>query len=166
VHTHESLVNLVSAITVTLDGRYALWGSDVGALLVWDSETGEVVRVFEGHADWVTAVAITPDGRRAMSASVGGALRLWDLQHGQLVCTPEGHFDWVNAVTMTLDGRRAISASSDHSLRVWDVESGTCITAFTGESPILRCVIAPDGRTIVAREKSGRGHFLRLEGLE
>jgi WD40 repeat protein len=88
------------------------------------------------------------------------------LESGQLVCTLEDHADPVNAVAVTPDGRRAISASSDHTLRVWDVESGTLIAAFTGEGPLLRCAIAPDGRTIIAREKSGRGHFLRLEGLD
>jgi WD40 repeat protein len=129
-------------------------------------QIGETVRVLEGHTDWVTAVAITPNGRRAISASVGGTLCLWDLERGQLVHALEGHADWVNAVTVTLDGRRAISASCDHTLRMWDVESGTCLTAFTGESPMLRCAIASDGRTIIAREKSGRGHFLRLEGLD
>ena len=166
VHTLEGLVNLVSAITVTPDGRYALWGSDVGALQVWDSEIGKTVRMLEGHTDWVTAVAITPDGRRGMSASTGGTLRLWDLESGQLVRTLEDHAHLVDAVTVTPDGQRAISASSDHTLRVWDVESGICIAVFTGESPISRCAIAPDGRTIIAREKSGRGHFLRLEGLD
>jgi len=49
---------------------------------------------------------------------------------------------------------------------VWDIESGICTAAFTGESPMLRCAVAPDGRTIIAREKSGRGHFLRLKGLD
>ncbi len=165
-HTLEGLVNLVSAVTVTPDGRYALWGSDVGALQVWDSEMGETVRGLKGHTDWVTAVAITPDGRRAMSASTGGALRLWDLESGQLVRMLEDHGNPVNAVTVTPDGQRAISASSDHTLRAWDVESGIYIAAFTGESPMSRCAIAPDGRTIIAREKSGRGHFLRLEGLD
>jgi WD40 repeat protein len=80
--------------------------------------------------------------------------------------TLEGRADRVNALTVAPDGRRAISASSDHTLRVWDLETGACIMAFTGESPMSRCAIAPDGRTIVAREKSGRSHFLRLEGLE
>jgi WD40 repeat protein/tRNA A-37 threonylcarbamoyl transferase component Bud32 len=164
VHMLEGLVNLVSALTVTPDGRCALWGSDVGALLVW--EIGETVRALEGHTHWVTAVAITPDGRRAVSASSGGTLRLWDLGSGQLVRTLQDHADPVNAVTVTPDGKRAISASADHTLRVWDVERGISITAFTGESPMLRCAIAPDGRTIIAREKSGRGHFLRLEELD
>jgi WD40 repeat protein/serine/threonine protein kinase len=166
MHTLEDLVNLVGAVTVTPDGRYALWGTDVGALQVWDSEIGETVRVLEGHTDWVTAVAITPDGRRAISASTGGTLRLWNLESGQLVRTLEDHAYLVDAVTVTPDGQRAISASSDHTLRVWDVESGMHIAAFTGESPMSRCAVAPDGRTIIAREKSGRGHFLRLEGLD
>jgi len=166
VHTLESLANLVSAVTVTPDGRCALWGSDVGALLVWDLEIGATVCVLEGHTAWVTAVAITPDGRRAMSASAGGTLRLWDLGTGQLVRTLQDHASPVNAVTVTPDGKYAISASSDHTLRVWDIERGISTTAFTGESPMLRCAIAPDGRTIIAREKSGRGHFLRLEELD
>jgi WD40 repeat protein/serine/threonine protein kinase len=166
VRTLEGLVNLVSAITMTPDGRYALWGSDVGTLQVWDSKMGETVRVLEGQTDWVTAVAITPDGRRAMSASAGGTLRHWDLESGQLVRTLEDRAHQVEAVTVTADGQRVISASSDHTLRVWDVESGDYIAAFTGESPMSRCAIAPDGRTIIAREKSGRGHFLRLEGLD
>ena len=101
-----------------------------------------------------------------MSASAGGTLRLWDLKSGQLLRTLEDHADPVNAVAVTPDGRRAISASSDHTLRVWDVETGNRLAAFTGEGPVLRCAIAPDGRTIIAREKSGRGHFLRLEGLD
>jgi WD40 repeat protein len=88
------------------------------------------------------------------------------LESGQLVRTLEGHLDVVNAVAVTPDGHVAVSASSDHTLRVWDIESGICIAVFTGESPISRCAIAPDGRTIIAREKSGRGHFLRLEGLD
>jgi WD40 repeat protein/serine/threonine protein kinase len=166
LHTLKGLVDLVSAIAVTPDGRCALWGSDAGALLIWDVEIGETVRILEGHREWVTAVAITPDKRRAISASAGATLRLWDLERDQLMRTLEGRADRVNALTVALDGRRAISASSDHTLRVWDLETGACIMAFTGESPMSRCAIAPDGRTIVAREKSGRSHFLRLEGLE
>jgi WD40 repeat protein/serine/threonine protein kinase len=166
VHTLEGLVNLVSAVTVTPDGRRALWGSDIGALLVCDLERGETMRVLEGHTHWVTALAITPDGRRAVSACSGGTLRLWDLRSDQSLSTLQDHAAQVHALTVTPDGKYAISASSDHTIRVWDVERGISIAAFTGESPMLRCAIASDGRTIIAREKSGRGHFLRLEELD
>src|SRR6516164_9604101 len=103
---------------------------------------------------------------RAISASAGLPLQVWDLESGQLVRTLSGHTDLIHAVLLTPDGRHVISASADHTLRVWDPENGNFITAFSGEGPMLRCAVAPDGRTILARDKSGRGHFLRLEGLE
>jgi WD40 repeat protein len=111
-------------------------------------------------------VGITPDGSRAISASADNTLRMWDLESCQSVHTLAGHTGLVNAVALTPDGRCAVSASADYTLRVWDIESGIHIATFTGESPMLRCAIAPDGRTIIAREKSGRGHFLRLKGLD
>jgi len=124
------------------------------------------VQILLGHRDWVTALAVTPDGRRAISASADQTVQVWDLEAAQLVRTLEGHTDLVNAVAVTPDGHHAISASADHTLRVWDVESGNYITAFSGEGPMLHCAVAPDRRTIIARDKSGRGHFLRLEGLD
>ena len=124
------------------------------------------MRIGESDANWVTAVAITPNGRRGLSASTAGTLRLWDLESSRLLRTLEDRAEAVNSIAMTPDGKRAISASSDRTLRVWDIESGTCLAAFTGESPMLRCAVATDGRTIIAREKSGRGHFLQLEGLD
>jgi WD40 repeat protein/serine/threonine protein kinase len=161
----SGLEELVSAITITPDGHHAFWGSGVGVLYDWRTERGDPVRLAEGHANWVTAIAITPNGRRAMSASAGGTLCLWDLDSCRLLRTLEEHVDPANAVTVTADGRHAVCTSSDHMLRVWDVETGICITGFTGESPMSRCIIATDGQTIVVREKSGRGHLLRLEGL-
>ncbi|MGA8659345.1 MAG: protein kinase [Chthoniobacterales bacterium] len=158
--------DLVSAIAITPDGRRVVWGSGAGALFVWDSDGGETVRILTGHPDWVTAVAVTPDGHRAISASASPTLQVWDLESGQLVRALSGHTDLINAVVLTPDGRHAISASADHTLRVWDLEGGNFVTAFSGEGPMLRCAVASDARTIVARDKSGRGHFLRLEGLD
>jgi WD40 repeat protein/serine/threonine protein kinase len=165
VHTLAGRTELVSAVALTPDGECAVWGSNTGALLTWNSESSEVVRICMGHRDWVTSVAVTPDGQYAISASATRTLRVWNLQSQQFIRPLEGHTDLVNAVAVTGNGRCAISASADHSLRVWDVENGDCITAFSGEGPMLRCAIAPDGRTIIARDKSGRGHVLRLENL-
>jgi WD40 repeat protein len=71
----------------------------------------------------------------------------------------EGHTGSVNAVAVTPDGHRAVSASFDRMLRLWDVESGKEIATFTGEGEVSSCAVAPDGRTIIAGERSGRVHF-------
>lgn len=68
-------------------------------------------------------------------------------------------------VAVTPDGKRIISASGDKTLKVWDLENQEVIASFTGDSELLYCAIAPDGVTIVAADKFGILHFLRLEGL-
>jgi WD40 repeat protein len=162
----QDQIDLISAVAITPEGRYAVWGSDIGALRVWDLESGETAKMLQGHTDWVTAVAVTPDGQRAVSASADGTLRVWNLQSGQSVRMLQGHTGRVTSVAVTPDGHRAISASADGTLRVWNLQSGEYSAGFTAEGPISRFVIALDGRTIIANEKSGRGHFLRLDGVD
>ena len=71
-------------------------------------------------------------------------------------------------MVVTPDGQRAISASGedDHTLKVWDLASGRGLASFIGEGHILCCAVSPDGRTILAGERTGRLHFLRLEGCD
>ena len=107
-------------------------------------------------------MGVTPDGRRAVSACDDWMLSVWDLETGQLSCTLQGHAGDVIAVAVTPDGRLAASGSEDYTLRLWDLENGEEIATFTGEGGMDNCSIAPDGRTIVAGESSGRVHFLRL----
>jgi WD40 repeat protein len=67
---------------------------------------------------------------------------------------------------LTPDGKRAISASYDNTLKVWDIETGKIITSFNGDRDILTCAVSSDGLTIVAGDRIGRVHMLRLEGAD
>ena len=107
-------------------------------------------------------MAVTPNGCRAISASSDETLRLWDLSTGQTIRTLEGHTNSVTAVAVTPDGRRAVSGSYDRTLWLWDLESGEKIATFTGDGEIEGCAVTSDGRKIVAGERSGRVHFVRL----
>ncbi|MDT9183853.1 MAG: WD40 repeat domain-containing protein, partial [Limnospira sp. PMC 289.06] len=113
----------------------------------------------------VNAVAIAPDGKRAVSASGDNTLKLWDLEQGRELATLSGHSGWVNAVAIAPDGKRAVSASSDNTLKLWDLATGEEIASFTADTWVLACAVAPDGVTVVAGDRSGRVHFLRLAGL-
>jgi WD40 repeat protein len=65
------------------DGHSALLGWSDGMLLLWNLESGQTLRTFEGHTAAVRGVAVTPDGRRAVSGSYDRTLRLWNLESGQ-----------------------------------------------------------------------------------
>ena len=154
----------VRAVAIAPDGKRAVSASDDKTLKLWDLETGTELATLSGHSDWVRAVGITPDGQQVVSASRDCTLKLWDLETGTELATLTGHSSWVNAVAIAPDGKRAVSASYK-TLKLWDLETGKELATFTGEAEMSSCAVAPDGVTVVAGDRSGRVHFLRLEGL-
>ena len=114
---------------------------------------------------YVNAVAIAPDGKTAISASGDKTVKIWDTESCTELRTLIGHTSEVNAVVIAPDGKTAISASSDKTLKIWDLFSGKDLASFSGEYGFNCCAILPDGVTVVAGDRSGRVHFLRLEGV-
>ncbi len=109
-------------------------------------------------------MVVRSDGKKAVSVSDDNTLKVWDLESGQEIQTLRGHTDWVNFVVVTSDGKKALSESTDKTLKVWDLESGQNVE-FSGDGANTSIALAPDGRTVIAGEISGRVHFLRLENL-
>jgi hypothetical protein len=66
----------------------------------------------------------------------------------------------INAVAFRRDDHCLLSASWDQ-LRLWNLD-GEEIAAFTADAPISCCAFVPSERMIIAGDKSGRVHFLRL----
>ncbi|MEG4457708.1 WD40 repeat domain-containing protein, partial [Microcoleus sp. N9_A1] len=135
-------------------------------LKIWDTETGRELKTLTGHRGAVFAVAIAPDGKTAISTSLDNTLKIWDTETGRELKTLTGHSNRVNAVTIAPNGLIAISASMDNTLKVWDILSGNEVASFSGDGAFMCCAIAPDGVTVVAGDRSGRVHFLRLEGVK
>lgn len=95
-------------------------------ILVWDLESGENIRLFEGLTPGVTSLNLTPDGKVAVSASEK-TLRVWDLQRGECIRILDEHRDQIWGVCITADGKLAISISFKKKARVWDLKNGECI---------------------------------------
>jgi WD40 repeat protein len=155
----------ILAVAVTPDGRYAVSGSTDKTLKVWELANGRAVRTLAGHEDLVRTVAVTPDGRYALSGSADKTLKVWELASGRVVQTLAGHESEVSTVAVTLRGRCAVSGSADRTLKVWDIKTGTVLASFAADAAIDSCAVAP-GNLIVAREVSGRLHFLELENVK
>lgn len=141
----------INAVTLTLDGRRVVSGSDDGTLKVWDVESGIELYTLIGHSNKVKAVAMTPDGRRVVSGSTDQTLKVWDIVSGTELTTLRGHTDEVAAVAVTADGRCAVSGSDDRTLKVWDLESGAELRTLTGHSLWVTAVaMTPDGRLAIS----------------
>jgi WD40 repeat protein len=109
----------VTSVAFDPAGRLALSGSTDKVLRLWNTQTGETVRLFQGHAAGIKSVAFSADGRRILSGGIDRTVRLWDVESGgQLHCF-EGHTDAVTSVVLTPRGDCAISGSADKTIRLW-----------------------------------------------
>jgi eukaryotic-like serine/threonine-protein kinase len=95
--------------------------SNDGTIILWDVETGALVRRFQGHAGAVYGLTLTDHSRYFASSSRDNTVRLWDLKSGRQVWRYDGHQDRVSSVLFVKDGprKRLLSSSLDKSLRLW-----------------------------------------------
>jgi WD40 repeat protein len=154
------------ALAVAADGRTVISGGADATVRTWSLD-GTNLKTLRGHTDIITAIAITPDGKHAVSASgfKDGTVRVWNISTGKQLHVLSGHTAYVTALGCTSDSRRVVSASMDATVRLWDLAGSVELAEFVGQSPIHACELAPDDRTIIAGERSGKVHFLRIEGL-
>ena len=69
-------------ITISSDGAWVVTHSQLEpnkGVQVWNSETGALEDVFNGHTDTIYAIAISPDGRRIISCSDDKTIRVCTL---------------------------------------------------------------------------------------
>ncbi len=155
------------AVAITPDGRQAVSASTDGVLRLWDLQSGECLRTFEGHESAVIDVAVSPDGRHIISTSEDKTLRLWDLQSGKSLRIFDGHESAVHGIAISPDGRHIISASDDKTLRLWDLQSGECLRTFDGHTAgVSGVAISPDGRYIISASGDKTVRLWDLQGGE
>jgi WD40 repeat protein len=63
----------VYSVSFSPDGKRIVWGSgefnNTGKVKVWDAQTGQEVRILQGHTSWARSVAFAPDSKRIASGS-------------------------------------------------------------------------------------------------
>jgi RNA polymerase sigma factor (sigma-70 family) len=97
------------------------WDHIHGRALLWDVETGAVLRRFtRGHGVF-EAVAFAPEGKAV--AAVGGhdsTVHLWEPATGKELDPAAGHRGPVTRVAFTADGRALLTSGYDETVRCWD----------------------------------------------
>jgi WD40 repeat protein len=88
-------------------------------LRLYETATGQLVRLFKGHDGTVRSVAFTPDGRHIVSGADDKTVRLWETATAKEIRVMRGHGKMVLKVAVSPDGRFAASASEDDTVRLW-----------------------------------------------
>jgi transcription initiation factor TFIID subunit 5 len=66
-----------SQFAISPDGVYTVCGSESGALIVWEIESGKRNRYLKGHLNAVTCCSWSSNGTNIVSADKEGILNVW-----------------------------------------------------------------------------------------
>jgi WD40 repeat protein len=146
-------------VDVTIDPTWAIPISEekaVGAtsdysFVVWDLDTGEVLREEEYAAP--STMAVTSDGKRAVVAN-GNWLEIWDLESGEMFSTMDSaHTGPVTSMVGMPGNSSLFTGSEDGTVREWDIETGTELDKLDfgyGIGPAINAIArSPDGGNLV-----------------
>jgi len=109
---------------------------------VWDYQTGNTLKVLEGHAEGVSAVAYSPSGAVLVSASRDGTFRTWHSPSGEARSAYQVCDYSIHSLAFSSDGSYFVSASRNESVRVWDTCSGEQLALFEACSASGACSVA------------------------
>ncbi|MDY7022276.1 MAG: WD40 repeat domain-containing protein, partial [Cyanobacteriota bacterium] len=141
---------LGNTLTVALGPQNQLvTGDDDGKILLWNSEDGQKLGIFQGKTKGVKSITFSPNGDLIASGSDDQTVRIWKVSTGECLDRWVGHQDTIQCVNFSLDGDLIASGSRDRSIRVWDVHSGQCLHILNGHQDMIRTVVFSQDREIL-----------------
>ncbi|KAG2207386.1 hypothetical protein INT47_006861, partial [Mucor saturninus] len=106
------------------------------SLKLWNMDTGECIRTYQGHEAAVNAVQWMDN--HIVSASGDRTIRIWNLETGECIKTLVGHSRGVACVDY--DGSKIYSGSSDNTIKIWDAKTGECDYTLVGHTHLVRTI--------------------------
>ncbi|MDR2034116.1 MAG: WD40 repeat domain-containing protein [Helicobacteraceae bacterium] len=142
-----------SAIALAPDRASFVSGDWDKRVLLWEFESGALLKEFAGHTDKIVAAAFSADGKTLFSASLDKTIRAWDIASGKQIRT-----FFVRGVTFNViatDGARLIGAGDDSVIRVWNVKNGKLIRQIKDRRVFISSIA-------IAKNKIIRGGYDKL----
>ncbi|MDX1616298.1 MAG: protein kinase [Candidatus Promineifilaceae bacterium] len=156
------------------DGRRLVTAGADRTARIWDSESGKVLTVLEGHREALTTAVFSPDGRYVATGQESGVnisdgtqrtiVQIWDADTGQdLFSFDAGHGQRLWGLAFSTDGRFLVTSGTDNAAKIWalDFEAGRAelaaeLTSHT--NTVVEVTFSPDGRLLA----TGTGDDVRL----
>ncbi|RXK41574.1 nuclear distribution protein PAC1 [Tremella mesenterica] len=79
-------------------GNFVATGSRDKTIRLWDTLTGQCLRIFNGHDNWIRALVFHPSGKYLLSASDDKTIKVWDLLTGRCTKTIDAHSHFVTCM--------------------------------------------------------------------
>jgi WD40 repeat protein/serine/threonine protein kinase len=121
-------------VSLSRDGMRIAWASAQDDLvLVWDTETGKVIRRFSGTRSHVVASALSDTGEWLLWASAGDqGVRLTHVDTGEVRAVLPRHDGPVTAIAFGEQSGRILTAGRTGQLRIWESEKRRAQALWSG----------------------------------
>lgn len=141
------------------DEKYILCSADSAAVL-FDSETGTTVRIFNPNKGLIKSMDLSPDGKLLLTTFSDRMSRLWDISSGRAIR------QWPNpqakpAAIFSPDLQRVLTFNLDSLMKpdslaiLTDLKSGEWLSKMIHPGIIASALFSPDGKYIVTEDVRG-----------
>jgi len=117
-------------------GDRAISGSRDNVVIIWDSDSGEILQEFNEHESTIRAVSISPCGKKAATGDYGAVIHVWNVETGEVVNSFNKHEGRIDTIEFSPCGEKILSHDApDAELDkinplVWDLGSGEVLLEF------------------------------------
>lgn len=148
----QSHTRKVVSVAFNPDGTMLATGSLDEKLKLWDIQTGQYLREFQGHNRGVYSIAFHPNGNILASSDGDYTVRLWDVHTGQ--CVHVLQTGGVGAVAFAPDG--SLFGSGGSVVKLWETDAYQCINTLQKHSDWVSSIaFSPDSRNLASGSYDG-----------
>ncbi|MDE2964744.1 MAG: WD40 repeat domain-containing protein, partial [Acidobacteriota bacterium] len=146
----DAHIDTILGIEFSPDGRYLATASTDRFARVFEVESRQLAKTFEGHTHHVLDVTWKADGKILATCGADGDIKLWDFETGEQKQTLSGYEKEITSLSFIADSDRLLTSSGDPIVRFGERRLGG-VSSFVHVSAVSR-----DGRTVVAGDQTGR----------
>jgi pre-rRNA-processing protein IPI3 len=175
-YTPQPLVSLTSSP----DGCYCVGGAEKGAIFVWETASGRLLRSWVAHYRAVTALRFTDDGSILVSAGEDAVVAAWLLM--EVLDASTTHNSWnpnpqplhslsqhtlpVTSICVGSGATNVIlaSVSLDRTCKLWSLAQGRLIRSISLPTPLHSVFLDPWEHAVYAGAGDGRIFKVSLLG--
>jgi WD40 repeat protein/3',5'-cyclic AMP phosphodiesterase CpdA len=131
---------------------------------IWDVNTGQCLKVLEGHSKGVRSVNFSPNGQFLASGGDDHTIMLWDIESGQCRKKLEARTQ-IHSIVFSFDERKLAIGGEDGRVRLWDVEAGECrqVLRKKNSEPIYSVSFSHDDTLLAGGSEDGAIHLWNVE---
>jgi len=161
----------IAGLDLSPDGTRLAISTYMGAVGIWNAETGGQTTRFSIGAQGVGKLAWSSDGAWLAVVTFDNSVRLLNANSGAELWQMQGHTQFIGGLAWSPDGSVLASSSGsaigdrdDDTIRLWDPTTGEQIALFSGHTNGIRALAwSPDGDRLVSGSDDGT---LRLWEIE